>query len=206
MASYSGILSRGDTFNTIYNSPPIAREMVTAGEHIGWGTMASNVYWLNPAVLSKIGEVTDDAGTFAASFKTSDIAIDYDGTGYLKEMGDHLLVDGLYQFRYDALDALEALTDTNFTFGTMDIDVAVLDHISTKTTTITDLTTTSITATWTKGNTARVTNETTGTYLGAISTSGGSLSFSAQTSGQVISVVILDSAYNYSAKTIGSVP
>ena len=51
--AYTGILLRGEAaFNTLYNDPPIAREVAIGAEHLGIGSLSSTVYWLNLQALS----------------------------------------------------------------------------------------------------------------------------------------------------------
>lgn len=205
--AFTGILTRGEAvFNDLYIDPPIAREVAVAAEHLGVGSLSSTVYWLNLQALSAVGKIIDDQGNVFTGFKTSELPITYDGNGYVKNTASAMLVDGAYQFRYAPLDALEVLSDTSFKFGTMDIDVAVLDFISTTHSTIDTLSQTSITVTFTKGEFVIVYNESLGTQLGTISTSGGSLSYASIAIGTVVSVYAVDDKYNHSAKTVGVVP
>ncbi len=199
--AYTGILLRGDTFNTIYLDPPIDRELVVAGEHLGLTTVGSTTYWLNVAALSTISMITDDQGTSIPGINTSALPIDFDGDGYLKEEVDHLLVGGTYLFRYAALNALEALTDSSFKFGSYDLVPANLDFLNGAKPTMSVLTIDDVVVTFTQGVKALVYNETTREELGIVDTSEATLTFgSAQTVGDVITAVCLDADYNHSMK------
>lgn len=199
--AYTGILVRGEVFNTIYLDPPIAREIVMAGEHLGLTTVGANTYWLNVAALSAISGITDDQGNFTPGFKTSDLPITYDAVGYIKSEATHMLVNGSSLWRYAPLGALEVLTNSSFKFGSYDLKPANLDFITTYVPVMSALTTSNCVVTFTKGIKARVFNETTRQELGVLSTSGGTLTFSgAQTLGDIITAQALDADYNHSAK------
>lgn len=181
--AYTGILLRGDTFNTIYLDPPIAREMVVAGEHAGFTTNTGVVYWLNIAALATIGTINDDQGNSIAGINTTALPIAYTGAGYIKEETTHMLVGGTYRFH-----------------------AANLDFMSFFTPTIVSLTVNDINVTFASGVKAVVFNETTRTELGIIDTSGVTLTFgSAQTISDVITVAALDADYNRSANAIQTI-
>lgn len=201
----TGILLRGDTFANIYADPPIVREATTAGEHVGYCTITGSVYWLNIAMLSKIGAITDSSGNTQAGVKTSDMPIDYD-SGYIAEEATYMSINGTYSWNHAALGAITVLDDLNFTFATQDIDVANWDFITTFVPSITNITSTSITVDFAKGSFVEVYNEATGNKLGTVDTTGGTLSFSAQTSGNSISVRAVDTHYNRSATAVNTIP
>jgi len=201
--AYTGILVRAATFNAIYTDPPIAREIAMAGEHIGVGTNTSQIYWLNTLALSKIGLVYDENGNSYPGFKTSALPITYDA-GYLQDKTDHLLVDLGVKFRYAPLGALEVLDDSNFKFGSKNIDVEVFSFITGKPN-ITALSNISIVVEFTQGEKVLIYNETTEALLGEITSSGGSLTFSAQTIGDDITAQAVDTSYNLSAKAVEAI-
>lgn len=181
--AYSGILLRGDTFNTIYLDPPIAREMVVAGEHAGIATNTGTVYWLNIAALATIGLINDDQGNFIAGISTAALPIAYDGTGYIKEEATYMLVGGAYEWNHINIDFSSSFVPT-----------------------ISALTVDDITVTFTKGVRAVVFNETTRTELGIVTSSGATLTFgSQQTVGNVITVQALDASYNRSANAMATI-
>lgn len=207
--AYTGILLRGDTFNNIYLDPPITRELALAGQWIGAGADngagGTNLYWLNLVQLAKLGELTDDQGSYTPGFKTSDLPVVFDGVGYIRDETDHMLVDGLYKWYYAGVKAIKSGDHTTVTFtdgATNDtvIDLSAL-AFSQYAPAISGATTVDITCTFTDGVRVRVYNETTGEHLGFINSSGSTLTFgSAQTIGNVLTAVAADADYNYSAK------
>lgn len=198
MMANTGILLRGGTFNEIFVDPPVTREATLAGSFLG-----ISGYWINLPVLSKLGEVTDSQGSFTAGFKTSDLPITYDA-GYLQEDTDALLVNG-NAFRVAPLSALEVLSSTSFKFDGIDIDVAMLNFLTTYKATIDFLSQTDITVTFTCLK-VLVRNETTGIDLGEVTTSGDTLTFSStQNIGDEITVRTVDSHYNKGIKTYETV-
>ena len=176
---YTGILLRGEPFNAIYLDPPIAREAVVAGEHMGIATNTGVVYWLNVAALATIGLINDDQGNSIAGISTSALPIQYSGTGYIKEESDHMLIGGAYKLNHVNTDFMTSFKPTIVSLTVADINV-----------------------TYTSGTKAVVFNETTREELGVITTSGTTFTFGvAQTVGDVISVKGLDASYNLSAAT-----
>ncbi len=176
--AYTGILLRGANFNTIYNDAPISREIVMAGEHLGFNTFGGVNYWLNIAALSFISSITDNQGNYSPGFKTSDLPITYDGVGYIKEESTHMLINSAYKFNYINLDFMSSAVPIMSTLTVNDVVV-----------------------TFTQGVKAVVFNETTRTELGIVDTSGTTLTFgAAQTIGDIITAKCLDADYNHSTK------
>jgi hypothetical protein len=204
--AYTGILVRADTFENIFADPAIEREIAMAGEYLTVGT-PSGVTYLNLAALSRIGIVNDD-GTNIPGFKTSDIPINYDGTGFIKQETGWMLVKGVYKWYYEGLSGLKAASNTaaTFTNGTDDatVNITALVTSQAKPAGITVSTTTAVVNF--VGLRVRVYNETTGKLLGFIETSGETLTFAeAQTTGDIITACICDEDFNYSLKIKGIV-
>ncbi len=177
--AYTGILTRGASFNTIYNDAPIAREITMAGEHLGLGTSGGVNYWLNIAALSTISPIIDDQGNFTAGLSTAALPITYDGVGgYIKEESTYMLINDAYKLNHNNLDFMSSA-------------VPIMSL----------LTVNDVVVTFTQGVKAVVFNETTRTELGIVDTSGSTLTFgSAQTIGNIITAKCLDANYNHSTK------
>ena len=207
--AYTGILLRGDTFNNIYLDPPIAREVVMAGQWLGAGTDdgtgGTNIYYLNLAQLEKIGVRTDDQGAYLAGFNTTDLPIVFDGVGgYIKKETDYMFVNATHKWWYAGVRAIKTGTHESVTFtdGTNDATVNITELVFAQyKPAFSALTTVDVVCTYTTGTQVRIYNETTGQHLGFITSSGGTLTFgTAQTIGDVITAAAVDTNYNYSAK------
>lgn len=202
--AYTGILLRGDTFANVVADPPINREVAMAGEWFGTTTMGGNTFYLNLAELSKIGKSTDNSGGFAPGIKTSELAITFDG-GLFDKQATAITVNGSSTWRFTPLHNLEQADENVITVEGVTMYTPGLSILSFKPT-IDALDANEITVSFSKGTKALVKNETTGTDLGEVATSGGTLTFSAaQNSGDHITARVIDADYNYSLKSKGTV-
>jgi hypothetical protein len=204
--AYTGILLRGSDFTTIYNDPPINREAAMAGDHLALGSYSGIITYLNIGQLSKIGKLTDENGTYVPGFKTSDLPINFDGNGYIKNNNTNMLVAGTYQWDHEALAALVTVDDTTFEFASTSIDVDKWTFAIQYEPVIDALNDTDITVSFTRGAKCIVYNQTTKTDLGEVTSSGTTLTFAAsQNAGDEIIVYAVDANYNKSLNTKGVV-
>lgn len=213
--AYTGILVRGlATFSDMVADPAILREIALAGRALTVGIYdgsggVEQVY-LNLGLLSRIGAYDNSGGVAFPGFKTSELAINYDGDGYIKQGADHVLLAGLHKFYYasagvksasiDQLVLTNGSTEVSIDIGALEFSQSTADSMT--------LSASDATVYFTQANTQGfiLYNETTGTFLGKGTASGDTVTFqSNQVAGDVISVVLHDANYNYSSKIKGTV-
>lgn len=198
----TGILLRGDLFNTIFVDPPVTRELAMAGSWLGAGvdngTGGTDVHYLNLAALATIGKVMDDQGVAQNGFKTTELPITYDG-GLFKQLPEGILINDDKTLYYAALGFKSVTPDLIIFSDTTELDVKYLKFLNYLPDVVSNAT--DITVTWNQGIGARIYNETTSTDLGVTTQSGVAYNYAVMpSSGDVISISQFDADYNYAKK------